>query len=185
MKALTKSDAREMRPLLKVPENPTLREVGKQYSVSNAQAALRWNLQRGHCVIPKSFDSVHVAENTELFHFRLTDEDMALISGLHKGVRTERFFQQAYATGHRALPKMTRDAQDDCAAILAKMRGRPTEEGFGKGKGYPQAGLNLGGPGGKGIPPNFPWADGKGSGKGESSSVPSGHYPGGQPPSFC
>lgn len=185
MKVLTKSDAREMRPLLKVTENPTLLERGKEHGVSCAQVALRWNLQRGHCVIPKSFDRAHVAENTELFHFRLTDEDMSFVSGLHKGVRAERFFQQAYATGHRALPKMTRDAQDDCAAILAKMRGRPTEAGFGKGgKGYPQAGLSLGGPGGKGVPPSFPWADGRG-GKGDSSGFPSGHYPiGKSTPSF-
>ena len=44
-------------------------------SVSAAQVALRWNLQRGHAVVPKSFDPDHILENTELFHFSLSPED--------------------------------------------------------------------------------------------------------------
>ena len=39
MKALTKSDARDLRPLLKVPENPVLQEVGRRHEASAAQVA--------------------------------------------------------------------------------------------------------------------------------------------------
>lgn len=168
MKVLTKSDARDMRPVLKVPENRLLREVGQRHGVSAAQVALRWNLQRGHCVVPKSFDPAHIVENTELFHFSLSPREMSILAGLHKGVRAERFFQQAYCQGHKALPRMTRDGQDACEAILSKLRGpsvgggqeeqmqaelaelyRRQEAIKGKGKGGP---LMLKGMGKDGLP---------------------------------
>lgn len=123
MKVLTKSDAAELRPLLKVPESPTLQEIGKRHGVSAAQVALRWNLQRGHCVVPKSFQPEHIAENAKLFDFALSREEMAIISKLHKGVRAERFFQVAFSSSSKAIPRMTRDAYDECHAILAKLRG--------------------------------------------------------------
>jgi len=128
MKVLTKSDARDLRPMLKVPENPVLREVGRHHGVSGAQAALRWGLQRGHCVVPKSFDRRHVAENAELFHFALSPDDVAAITGLHKGVRAERFSQQAHSNGSKSLPKMTREAQDACEKILRTIRGKHDTE---------------------------------------------------------
>lgn len=123
MKVLTKSDARDMRPVLKVPDNKILQEVGSRHGVSAAQVALRWNLQRGHCVVPKSFDPAHIRENTELFGFRLSRQEMAILADLHKGVRAERFFQQAHVQGQKSLPRMTRDAQDICEGILSKIRG--------------------------------------------------------------
>ncbi|CAE7342639.1 XYL1 [Symbiodinium natans] len=123
LKVLTKSDAREMRPLLKVSELHLLQSIAKRYDVTPAQVALRWNLQRGHCVIPKSWNPNHILENTKLFHFRLTVEEMASISKLHKGVRAERFFQAAFSSASKALPQMTRDAHDECRKILNKIRG--------------------------------------------------------------
>merc|ERR1712129_652397 len=123
IKCLTKSDAREMRPLLKVPENLLLQEIGKRHGVTAVQVALRWNLQRGHCVIPKSFDPQHVAENMQLFNFSLSSDDMVTIASMHKSLRSDRFFQQAHCSGSKALPKMTRAAQDECNEILNKMRG--------------------------------------------------------------
>jgi len=169
LKVLTRSDARDMRPILKVPENPVMLAMGRRHSVSAAQAALRWNLQRGHCVVPKSFEPQHVVENTELFHFSFSEEEMAIISSMNKGVRAERFFQQAHCTGHKVLPKMTRDAQDACQAVLDKIRGLPNDEEKrqgdllellqrqqaqqppkGKGKGGPMPGAS--GAGGKGGP---------------------------------
>ncbi|CAE8723907.1 unnamed protein product [Polarella glacialis] len=123
MQVLTKSDARDMRPLLKVPDVPALQDLGRRYGVSATQVALRWNLQRGHCVVSKSWNPAHILENTQLFHFCLRPEDMSSVSRLHKGVRGERFFQAAFASGAKALPRMTRDAQDECQRILSKIRG--------------------------------------------------------------
>merc|ERR1711879_1003201 len=84
LKTLTRSDASDMRPMLKLPESVTLQEIGRRHGVSATQVALRWNLQRGHCVVPKSFNTRHVAENAELFHFCLREEEMATISNMHK-----------------------------------------------------------------------------------------------------
>ncbi|CAE7186129.1 AKR1D1 [Symbiodinium pilosum] len=123
LKVLTKSDAREMRPLLKVPELQLLQSIAKRYDASAAQVALRWNLQRGHCIIPKSWNPNHILENTKLFDFCLSPEEMASISKLHKGVRAERFFQASFSTAAKALPQMTRDAHDECRKILNKIRG--------------------------------------------------------------
>jgi len=123
MRALTRSDAKDMRPLLKLSESAVLKDIGERHGVSSAQVALRWNLQRGHCVVPKSFVEEHIAENSQLFHFALSSKEMAILSGLHKGLRAERFLQQALVQGPKALPRMTREAQDTCEAILAKFRG--------------------------------------------------------------
>lgn len=125
MKVLTKSDAREMRRLLKVPELPQLEQIAQRHGTSTAQVALRWNLQRGHIVIPKSWNPSHIEENTDVFDFSLSNEEMAKITKLHKGVRSERFFQASF-TASKALPRMTRDAFDECQEILKKIRGPTT-----------------------------------------------------------
>lgn len=126
--SLTRSDARDLRPMLKVENNPVLVEVGRRHDVSAAQATLRWNLQRGHCVVPKSFDPEHIEQNAELFHFSFSEQEMGILSSMNKGMRAERFFQQAHSTGKKVVPQMTRDAQDACKAVLEKVRGLPNEE---------------------------------------------------------
>lgn len=130
MQVLTPSDAREMRRVLKVPESRVLQDVARRHGVTAAQVALRWNVQRGHTVLPKSFNPAHIAENLDIFGFTLSQREMAILAGLHKGVRAERFLQQACCQGHKALPRMTRDAQDACEAILSKVRG-PGSGGLG------------------------------------------------------
>jgi len=123
LQVLTKSDAREMRPLVKVPELPLLHSIAQRHDATAAQVALRWSLQRGHCVIPKSWNPNHILENTKLFGFSLSSEEMANISKLHRGVRGERFFQASFSSASKALPRMTRDAHDECRKILDKIRG--------------------------------------------------------------
>jgi len=123
MKVLAKSDARDMRPLVKVAELPLLQTLARRHEVSPAQVALRWNLQRGHSVVPKSWNPSHICENVQLFNFNLTTEEMAGITKLHKGVRAERFFQASFSTASKALPRMTRDGFDECQKILNKIRG--------------------------------------------------------------
>ncbi len=65
-------------------ENPMLAEIGAKYGKSTAQVMLRWNIQRGIVVIPKSVHRERMAENFNVFDFSLTDEDMTAIAALDK-----------------------------------------------------------------------------------------------------
>ena len=65
--------------------NPTLTDIGKKYGKSAAQVALRWNIQRGVAVIPKSTHEERIRENFDVFDFTLTDEDMAEIAAMDIG----------------------------------------------------------------------------------------------------
>lgn len=65
-------------------ENPVLAEIGAKYGKSTAQVMLRWNIQRGVVVIPKSVHKNRMTENFNVFDFSLTDEDMAAIAALDK-----------------------------------------------------------------------------------------------------
>lgn len=64
--------------------NETLVEVGKKYGKSSAQAALRFLIQSGVVVIPKSTHKNRMEENFNIFDFTLDDEDMAKIAALDK-----------------------------------------------------------------------------------------------------
>lgn len=55
---------------------------------SPAQVILRWHLQLGNAVIPRSVKPARQAENLDVFDFTLTDDEMAAISGLDVGLRT-------------------------------------------------------------------------------------------------
>lgn len=65
--------------------NETLRSTGAKYGKTVAQTALRYLIQRGVVVIPKSTHRERMSENFDVFDFRLTDEDMAAIAALDKG----------------------------------------------------------------------------------------------------
>ena len=58
--------------------------IAKAHGVSSAQVILRWNLQKGVVVIPGSSNPDHIKENTQLYHFALTDEEMAQINALDR-----------------------------------------------------------------------------------------------------
>ena len=62
--------------------NPTLQEIGKEYSKSVAQVALRYLIQRDIIVIPKSTHKERMIENFNVFDFSLTPDDMAAIAAL-------------------------------------------------------------------------------------------------------
>lgn len=62
-----------------------LKNVGKKYNKTSAQVILRWLIQRGIVVIPKSTHIERMKENFEVFDFELSDDDMKLISTLDKG----------------------------------------------------------------------------------------------------
>ncbi|MEU9098885.1 aldo/keto reductase [Streptomyces sp. NPDC048361] len=65
--------------------NPLLAGIGKEYDKSVAQVVLRWLVQRGVIAIPKSVRAKRMAENFDVFDFRLTDEQMARIATLDTG----------------------------------------------------------------------------------------------------
>ena len=64
--------------------NPVLREIAATHGKSVAQVILRWNLQKGVCVIPGSGNPEHIRENISIFDFVLTDEEMESIATLNK-----------------------------------------------------------------------------------------------------
>ena len=65
--------------------DPVISEIAKAHNVSSAQVILRWNLQKGVVVIPGSGNPDHIKENTELYHFSLTEEEMERINDLDRG----------------------------------------------------------------------------------------------------
>ena len=64
--------------------NATITDIAKAHGVSSAQVILRWNLQKGVVVIPGSSNPDHIKENTEIYHFELTDDEMQRINALDR-----------------------------------------------------------------------------------------------------
>ena len=62
----------------------TISEIAKAHGKSSAQVILRWNLQKGVVVIPGSSNPDHIQENTELYDFELTEEEMRQINALDR-----------------------------------------------------------------------------------------------------
>ena len=65
--------------------HPVLTKIGEKYGKSAAQVALRWNVQRGVTVIPKSVHKERMEQNLDIWNFTLSDEDMAEIAKLDLG----------------------------------------------------------------------------------------------------
>lgn len=65
-------------------ENPVLLQIGEKYGKSATQVILRWHLQRGVVVIPKSTHYDRMVQNLDVFDFTLTEEDMEKITALDK-----------------------------------------------------------------------------------------------------
>lgn len=70
--------------------NPVLQKLGDKYNKTVAQVILRWQLQRGIVVIPKSTHKERMAQNLDVFDFTLTDVDMQDIAALD--TKTSSFF---------------------------------------------------------------------------------------------
>lgn len=65
-------------------EESVLTEIGNKYGKTAAQVILRWHLQRGIIVIPKSIHKERMVENFAVFDFELSKEDMSRIAELDK-----------------------------------------------------------------------------------------------------
>ena len=66
----------------------SIRGIAEAHGVTPAQAILRWHLQIGSVVIPKSVTPSRIVENFDIFGFELTDAEMEAIEGLDRGHRT-------------------------------------------------------------------------------------------------
>jgi len=62
----------------------TISKIAKRHNVSSAQVILRWNLQKGVVVIPGSSNPEHIRENTDIYNFELTAEEMNEINSLDR-----------------------------------------------------------------------------------------------------
>ncbi|MCI3242101.1 aldo/keto reductase [Streptomyces spinosisporus] len=67
---------------------PALTKIAERYGKSPAQVVLRWHLQLGNVVIPKSVTPARIRENIDVFDFALDDEEMSQIAALDRGLRT-------------------------------------------------------------------------------------------------
>ena len=65
-------------------ENPIFTKIGKKYNKTNAQVILRWHIQKGYIIFPRSRNPVHIAENINIFDFNLTKDEMDEIDSLDK-----------------------------------------------------------------------------------------------------
>jgi 2,5-diketo-D-gluconate reductase A len=68
-----------------VLEDPTITRIAEEIGKTPAQVVLRWHIQRGDIVFPKSVTPSRMKENFELFDFELDSEDMEAISTLDRG----------------------------------------------------------------------------------------------------
>ena len=68
-----------------VLEDPTISAIASRVGRTTAQVTLRWHIQRGDIIFPKSTTPSRIQENFQLFDFELTDDDMAAISALDRG----------------------------------------------------------------------------------------------------
>jgi len=66
-------------------EHELLREIGERYGKTGSQVTLRWHVERGDIVFPKSMRVERMRENFEIFDFRLTPDEVAAISALDEG----------------------------------------------------------------------------------------------------
>lgn len=78
------------RPLIEgeILDDPTILRIAAAHGKSAAQTVLRWHLQLGYILFPKSVNPSRMRENLDIFGFALSAEEMAAISALNKDLRT-------------------------------------------------------------------------------------------------
>ena len=69
----------------RVNDDPTIKEIAERVGRTPAQVALRWHVQRGDIVFPKSMRAERMRENFAIFDFELSDDDLAATSALDRG----------------------------------------------------------------------------------------------------
>ena len=69
-------------------EDPKVTDLSKKYGKTNAQILIRWGLQKGFVVIPKSVNPLRIAENGNVFDFQISKEDMTEMEDWNENFRT-------------------------------------------------------------------------------------------------
>ncbi|MFP7761168.1 aldo/keto reductase [Marisediminicola sp. LYQ134] len=72
----------------RVLDDPVLAGLGEKHGVSPARVVLRWHIQQGLVVIPKSVSADRIRDNADVFGFELDTDDLAAIASLESGERT-------------------------------------------------------------------------------------------------
>ena len=80
----------------KLFNNETLKQLAAKYGKTVAQVALRWQIQRGVVVIPKSSRRSRMVENKDIFDFTLSQEEIATIDGLNQNEREVKFEESVH-----------------------------------------------------------------------------------------
>jgi D-xylose reductase len=84
-----------------VLDEPAVRAAAARLGKTPAQIVLRWGVQRGTAVVPKTANPQRLAENLAVFDFELTDDEMKSITGLNRGRRFNdpgEFCEKAFGT---------------------------------------------------------------------------------------
>jgi diketogulonate reductase-like aldo/keto reductase len=68
-------------------DDPRLQQLAKKYKKSTTQIILRWDIQSGVSIIPKSSNLQRLKENFDIFDFALSLQDMDIMNSLHDGYR--------------------------------------------------------------------------------------------------
>jgi 2,5-diketo-D-gluconate reductase A len=71
----------------KLLDNPTIGSIAQSHGKSPAQVLIRWSVQLGNVVIPRSSSPDRIKSNLDVFDFELTDDEMATLNGLDDGTR--------------------------------------------------------------------------------------------------
>ncbi|MBN1074276.1 aldo/keto reductase [Clostridium botulinum] len=85
----------------KIFEIEILKDIAKKYKKTVSQIVLRWDVQMGVVTIPKSITPFRIKENTEIFDFELTEEDMRKITKLDENIRCGSHPESIYSQGHK------------------------------------------------------------------------------------
>ncbi|KAF8936469.1 hypothetical protein BGZ47_009483 [Haplosporangium gracile] len=70
-------------------QDPTLVKIASAHSKTPAQVLIRWNLQRGNIVIPKSSKKQRIVENADVFGFELSEDEVEKLTALNENYVTE------------------------------------------------------------------------------------------------
>lgn len=108
----TFSHCRSNEPRLEIIENPILLRIAQLHQKSVVQVVLRWLLQQGISIIPKTWNEKYLAENINIFDFELSSDEMAIIDSLDRGrflnYNPYNTFKKPYSSWGR-LPKKYQD----------------------------------------------------------------------------
>jgi diketogulonate reductase-like aldo/keto reductase len=77
-------------PLTKATKlgDPRLVRIAEKYGKTSAQVLIRWSLQKGFVVLPKSVNQHRIIENADIFDFSISENDMAVLDGFNEDLAT-------------------------------------------------------------------------------------------------